>query len=382
MACYNGCGGHGRCTDANVCACDASWKGYDCTESNGFMFIFSPSADMGLKRARERHASSDPIYHSEYLFFERAMRDGQLRTLDAHSAALSYVPTWIYYQVNNIAFATQAYQSLTRHMSGSYASEWKSTKPEQRVFFFSGDKGACGAPPGPLYISHWGLRVPWRHMSNPHDYKPGAYGNGNGPSPCADARHIVVPMVFRQGYAQLPAPAEPPYRCVLFFSGSITRREGYSQGVRKLVWDATRNATEDMCVLRGHVSSEYFRRSKFCLAASGDGFGSRLFRAAFHGCVPVFIQPSVTKPFEDLLPYDRFSLDVATRDIPRLRDILLAVSPERHREMRREWQRWRPALSWHDQAYEFTRYALCLRARTVRCDHLVPALLKSIGRAA
>ena len=38
------------------------------------------------------------------------------------------------------------------------------------------------------------------------------------------------------------------------------------------------------------------------------GWGWRLSLAMLTQCVPVIIQPNVTQPFEELLPYDDFSL--------------------------------------------------------------------------
>ena len=42
--------------------------------------------------------------------------------------------------------------------------------------------------------------------------------------------------------------------------------------------------------------------------------------------MPVIIQPNVTQPFEELLPYDDFSLRLQMEDVPRLGALLRGTS--------------------------------------------------------
>jgi hypothetical protein len=49
-------------------------------------------------------------------------------------------------------------------------------------------------------------------------------------------------------------------------------------------------------------------RSVFCLAPTGDGWGRRTTLATMYGCIPVIIQDDVSQPFEEQLPYDKFSI--------------------------------------------------------------------------
>jgi len=51
--------------------------------------------------------------------------------------------------------------------------------------------------------------------------------------------------------------------------------------------------------------------SRFCLILQGDTPSSRrLFDAIITGCIPVFIGPKYSMPFENFIPYDRFSIRI------------------------------------------------------------------------
>ena len=133
-----------------------------------------------------------------------------------------------------------------------------------------------------------------------------------------------------------------------------------------------------------------YEQSRFCLAPSGDGWGDRLQEAVKAGCVPVIVQPSVLMPFEDVLPYPRFSLRMGADEIPTMHERLAAVTPAEHGRMRRALLRYAAAFNWHEdvgRAYEMSVYSLCLRAARAAataapharprhsCSELRPAML-------
>ena len=188
--------------------------------------------------------------------------------------------------------------------------------------------------------------------------------------------HVHVPGIYRQ--AHLAWAAQVAWSCELFWAGSISHEYAlhYSGGMRQLVWQHHRNRSH-FCI-DSRLPSELYEQSRFCLAPSGDGWGDRLQKAVKAGCVPVIVQPAVLMPFEDLLPYQRFSLRLGAADIPNMHERLASVSHTEHAKMRRALQRYAPAFNWHEgvgRAYEMAVYALCLRAEQRVCDHLRPALL-------
>ena len=96
-------------------------------------------------------------------------------------------------------------------------------------------------------------------------------------------------------------------------------RDHYSQGVRQRVW-ATYQNKSGYSITDGYLENmpESMRNSRFCLAPTGYGWGNRIIWAMLTGCVPVIISDGVMQPFEDVLPYDEFSVRVAEADIVRV----------------------------------------------------------------
>lgn len=57
--------------------------------------------------------------------------------------------------------------------------------------------------------------------------------------------------------------------------------------------------------------SEHLARSRFCLAAPGDGWSPRVEDAVLHGCIPVIVMDDVHAVFETMLDWDSFSVRVS-----------------------------------------------------------------------
>ena len=100
---------------------------------------------------------------------------------------------------------------------------------------------------------------------------------------------------------------------------------------------------------------EYLRvlqSSKFCLAPSGMGFSTRTYESIAQGCVPLIIQDepvsntTVVQAFDELLPWERFSLRLWQRDIPNLPTLLADFPDERWRELRRNLACAWPRVLW------------------------------------
>jgi hypothetical protein len=101
----------------------------------------------------------------------------------------------------------------------------------------------------------------------------------------------------------------------------------YSHGVRQEIVQLFRNETDfvvysvDPGLSHPGYGSDV-SHSQFCLAPSGAGWGIRLAEMMVEGCIPVIIQDNVTQPWEEVLPYHRFSLRVKEADVPTLPAIL------------------------------------------------------------
>jgi|LauGreDrversion2_5_1035112.scaffolds.fasta_scaffold43963_2 hypothetical protein len=73
---------------------------------------------------------------------------------------------------------------------------------------------------------------------------------------------------------------------------------------------------------------------------------------------PTLLQDHVFQPFEDMIPYEEFSVRVAKRDIPNLISILRAITEEEQRKMRLRMAEYYRAFIWEPAhgglAYNFT----------------------------
>ncbi|XP_042503811.1 probable glycosyltransferase At5g03795 [Macadamia integrifolia] len=75
---------------------------------------------------------------------------------------------------------------------------------------------------------------------------------------------------------------------------------------------------------------EHMKSSKFCICPMGYEVNSpRIVEAIYYECVPVIIADNFVPPFNEVLDWSTFSVTVAEKDIPNLKDILLAI-PWRH----------------------------------------------------
>ncbi|WVZ62223.1 hypothetical protein U9M48_011990, partial [Paspalum notatum var. saurae] len=88
---------------------------------------------------------------------------------------------------------------------------------------------------------------------------------------------------------------------------------------------------------RGVSYTDMMRRSRFCLCPGGYEVASpRLAEAIYLECVPVVVDDGeYALPFADVLNWDAFAVRVRVADIPRLKEILAAVSPRQYIRMQR-----------------------------------------------
>ena len=64
------------------------------------------------------------------------------------------------------------------------------------------------------------------------------------------------------------------------------------------------NRSADGFVIEHRVDRmvEEMRKSIFCLAPAGHGWGNRIVYAMVSGCIPLIIQDGIHQPYDDILP--------------------------------------------------------------------------------
>ncbi|XP_062188016.1 probable glycosyltransferase At5g03795 [Phragmites australis] len=134
---------------------------------------------------------------------------------------------------------------------------------------------------------------------------------------------------------QVGGPSASHRPILAFFAG------GNHGPVRPLLLEHWKGKDPDVQVSeylpRGVSYTDMMRRSRFCLCPGGYEVASpRLAEAIYLECVPVVVDDGdYALPFGDVLNWDAFSVRVRVADIPRLKEVLSAVSPRQYIRMQR-----------------------------------------------
>uniref|UniRef100_A0A7N2N2Y8 Exostosin GT47 domain-containing protein n=1 Tax=Quercus lobata TaxID=97700 RepID=A0A7N2N2Y8_QUELO len=79
---------------------------------------------------------------------------------------------------------------------------------------------------------------------------------------------------------------------------------------------------------------QHMKSSKYCICPMGHEVNSpRIVEAIYYECVPVIIADNFVLPFSEVLDWSAFSVVVAEKDIPKLKEILLAIPMRRYLKM-------------------------------------------------
>ncbi|XP_020972777.1 probable glycosyltransferase At5g03795 [Arachis ipaensis] len=132
----------------------------------------------------------------------------------------------------------------------------------------------------------------------------------------------------------LGGPSASKRSILAFFAG------GVHGPIRPIILEQWENKDEDIQVHKylpkGVSYYGMLRKSKFCLCPSGYEVASpRVVEAIYTGCVPVLISDHYVPPFSDVLNWKSFSVEVSSRDIPKLKEILTNISSRQYIRMQR-----------------------------------------------
>ncbi|KAK8484313.1 hypothetical protein V6N13_145025 [Hibiscus sabdariffa] len=150
-------------------------------------------------------------------------------------------------------------------------------------------------------------------------------------------KDVSLPEISLNGGYLSPKLIHPPPRNasrphLSFFAG------GLHGPIRPCLLQHWKGRDDDMQVYEYLPKSKdyfsYMRQSKFCLCPSGYEVASpRIVEAIYSECVPVILSDNYVLPFSDVLRWEAFSVQVETREIPRLKEILLAIPEEKYQEL-------------------------------------------------
>ncbi|KAG2488188.1 hypothetical protein HYH03_013182, partial [Edaphochlamys debaryana] len=381
--CQPGYWGHG-CTRRKAYTSSAGWLP---NHADIKFYVYDlPENVVHRKEFNDNWALIDEIYLAEIEFMEQLLGDWSVRTENPWEASLFVVPTFTYWYTRNIGVPYLVMAWVSRYLQQT-SPFWNATEGRNHIFFASNDQGTCKLQEAQPYVQHsikvvhYGLspRRPYAHHSNPQagqhlvgalplpghrfegfpDFTIGAilaeYHMCYRPekdvvTPNFIGRGWLVPETYNKTWlvTVLPdgsrvvsrRPDAPERNITFYFTGSV--REGaieYSHGVRQALHklfgpggkhhaNGSQPRHDYWVYIPTLQNLQTMQISKFCFAASGEGWGARVTQAMLAGCVPVIVQDHIYQALWDVLPYEEFSIRISRPDLHRIVEILDLVTPE------------------------------------------------------
>ncbi|KAH0464027.1 hypothetical protein IEQ34_006813 [Dendrobium chrysotoxum] len=120
---------------------------------------------------------------------------------------------------------------------------------------------------------------------------------------------------------------------------------------------------------------EHMKSSKFCICPMGFEVNSpRIVEAIYYECVPVIIADNFVLPFEEVLDWSAFSVVVAEKDIPSLKDILLGIPLRKYIKMQQCVKRLQRHFLWHPRPEKYDLFHMILHSIWFsRLNHMNPS---------
>ncbi|XP_057438195.1 probable glycosyltransferase At5g03795 [Lotus japonicus] len=268
------------------------------------------------------------VYSSEGNFIHAMEMNEHFRTRDPEKAHIFFLP----FSVTNMIRYVYVPVSHDRSPIQKIVKDYVNVIALRHPFW----NRSLGADHFMLSCHDWG---PMASKAVPNLYKKSVrvLCNANTSEGFKPGTDVSFPeMNLRTGsIAGLVGGPSASKRSVLaFFAGRL------HGPIRPPLLDHWENKDDDIQVYRslpkGVTYYDMLRKSKFCLCPSGYEVASpRVVEAIYTGCVPVLMSDSYVPPFSDVLNWKSFSLEVSVKDIPRLKEILLSVTPRQYIRMQR-----------------------------------------------
>ncbi|QCD97996.1 glucuronyl/N-acetylglucosaminyl transferase EXT2 [Vigna unguiculata] len=214
-----------------------------------------------------------------------------------------------------------------------------------------------------LACHDWGPETS-RSVPNLRDNSIRVLCNANTSEGFKPSKDVSLPEINLQsgsinGLIGGPSASKRPL--LAFFAG------GLHGPVRPVLLEHWENKDEDMKVQKylpkGVSYYEMLRKSRFCLCPSGYEVASpRVVEAIYTGCVPVLISDHYVPPFSDVLNWKSFSVEVSVEEIPKLKEILLSISPRQYIRMQRRVVQVRRHFEVHSPPKRFDVFHMILHS--------------------
>ncbi|KAL4444653.1 hypothetical protein ABPG77_002470 [Micractinium sp. CCAP 211/92] len=412
-SCVLGCSGRGTCVDKFFCHCQPPFFGHGCVRDGSVspapsrpnplqlkIFLYELPTHLAypveeqLAEPREEEGGSG-LYAAYMLFMEQFLTSN-VRTSSPESANLFFVEPYTYSVTKMVWDGNEVLANVLGHIKSMYPF-WNRTQGRDHFLWAPQDRGGChltGLALQPIKITHFGM-----HTSDVQKAKPltvrqrGAKGYG-----CYHPMRDIV-AVTRDNKHRLWAARSNEMSMddimkrktkLLFWNGgsladhttpeAVAATAEFSGSSRQILDRLDRQWKDpeiNLVVLeRGaHLLGpeeleDAYRSARFCFAPYGWGFGNRLAQAVVCNCIPVVVQEQVFQAYEDLLPYESFSVRLTNQDLPMLREILRNISDAQYWRMMEHLIKFRPAFNWFPEsggrAFDFTIASLRRRHQNMK----------------
>lgn len=158
----------------------------------------------------------------------------------------------------------------------------------------------------------------------------------------------------------------PSNRHILaFFAGNM---HGYLRRILLKYWE---NKDPDMKIFGpmppGVASKinyiQHMKSSRYCICPKGYEVNSpRVVEAIFYECVPVIISDNFVPPFFEVFDWGAFSVILAEKDIPNLKEILLSIPHEKYIEMQLGVRKVQQHFLWRSKPLKYDLFHMTLHS--------------------
>ncbi|PUZ57646.1 hypothetical protein GQ55_5G447400 [Panicum hallii var. hallii] len=108
---------------------------------------------------------------------------------------------------------------------------------------------------------------------------------------------------------------------------------------------------------------QHMKSSKYCICPMGYEVNSpRIVEAIYYDCVPVIIADNFVLPFDDSLNWSAFSVVVPEKDVPKLKEILLAIPESRYITLQSNVKRVQRHFLWHPNPIKYDIFHMILHS--------------------
>ncbi|OMO75599.1 Exostosin-like protein [Corchorus capsularis] len=186
-----------------------------------------------------------------------------------------------------------------------------------------------------LSCHDWGPRVS-SYVPNLYDKSIRVLCNANtseGFNPAKDASFPEINLLTGEVEGLLGGPSPSRRSILAFFAG---RLHGYIRFLLLNEWKHKQDPDVQVFdqLPKGVSYMTKLKNSRFCLCPSGYEVASpRIVEAIYAECVPVLISDNYVPPFSDVLNWNAFSVQIAVKDIPNIKKILMGISQRQYLRM-------------------------------------------------